>query len=67
MRIVPGNNKEFFIITTENDVCAFVGSKPERANPLQSTEPRKVRITDGIIASCVEFASSLQRAASARR
>ena len=62
MRIVPNSNKEFFIITRENDVCTFVGHRPEPANPLHSAAPRRATIADSIIAKYAEFTASLNRA-----
>jgi hypothetical protein len=67
MRIVPSSNKEFLIITRENEVCAFVGRKPEPANPLHSAAPRRVTIADSIVAKYAEFAASLHRASAGRR
>ena len=63
MRIVSSGDQKLFIITSDNNVCSFVGGKPARPNPLcdAAPEPARETIADAFVSALANFTESLQR------
>lgn len=68
MRIVTNGEQQLFIITSDNDVCSFVGRRPTQPNPLHATNPVEERATiaQSFLSACSGIAESFQRAAARR-
>jgi hypothetical protein len=66
MRIVPGDNRQFLIITHDNDVCSFVGRRPDQRVALSADSPPP-KAQNSLVAICAGFAESLHRATTPRR
>ncbi len=65
MRIVTNGEQQLFIITSNNDVCSFVGRRPAQRNPLREAAeaPERATIAQSFLAACSGVAESFQRAA----
>ena len=68
MRIVTNGEQQLFIITSDNDVCSFVGARPSQPNPLHgpAAVPERATIAQSFLSACSEIAENLQRAAARR-
>lgn len=73
MRILTNGEQQLLIITSNNDVCSFVGKKPAQPAPVYDQEPARERATperatiaQSLMAACASFAESLQRGAAHR-
>ncbi|PQA88969.1 hypothetical protein CW354_03195 [Marinicaulis flavus] len=69
MRIVTNDKQQLFIITSDNNVCRFVGARPSQTNPLRAPAPAPERATiaQSFLAACSGVAESLHRAAARRQ
>ena len=65
MRIVTSGEQQLFIITSDNDVCTFVGRRPAQANPLRESAPAPARATiaQSFLSACSGLAASLRTTA----
>ena len=63
MRILTNGEQQMFIITSNNDVCSFVGKRPDQRNPLHDRAPASERATiaQSFMAVCSSFAESIHR------
>ena len=68
MRILTNGDQQLFIITSNNDVCSFVGRKPARQEPLRDPEhaPERATIAQSFMAACSTLAVSIPRSAARR-
>ena len=69
MRIVNNGKQELFIITSDNNVCSFVGARPAKENPLRETQdmPERATIAQSFLSACSEMAESFNRATARRQ
>lgn len=68
MRILTNGEQQLLIITSNNDVCSFVGQKPAQPNPMRCAEPAPERATiaQSFMTACASFAESIHRGAAHR-
>lgn len=68
MRILTNGEQQLFIITSDNDVCSFVGAKPAQRYSLHDPAPSRERATlaQSFMAACSNLAGSFHRSAARR-
>lgn len=73
MRILTDGEQQLLIITSNNDVCSFVGKRPAQLNPLRDARPapepalpERATIAQSFMAACSSFAESIHRGGARR-
>lgn len=65
MRILTNGEQQLVIITSNNDVCSFIGARPAQPSLPRDPDPAPERATiaQSLLAACASFAESIHRGA----